>query len=579
MNINSINTILYNTQYLKKQFSLHTERLSTGLKINHASDDPSLMYRINRLNAEIRGKDASSKNMQDGISLIQTTESSLTTMKNMGERLKELSVRYNSDTLNLDDKKVIENESKELLKEMNYVKDNTKFNGQNVFSKTDYNIQTGGEAGNKYTIKIPDLNGLNNDKTVTKTASNLVTVKANIDTNNTNINSLIGESKCISYNPIDGVNSIIGSIFGCVSSGTTNTTTSGTGTTSTGTTNTSGSTTSNSSTGTGIGTTTSTTGVATNNTNSSSNIPRFTLPSPTIHIPDQYGSSGYKKILDENGKLLYNGNLTNGKIDGYGTYYGTKDDRVYNGDWSNNTYNGFGSLYNTNSTLKYQGDIKNGTPEGWGTYYTDSGTIQYQGNLKDGYREGWGTSFDSNGNVIESKNFNDYTAISASSTGTGSGTNTGTGTGTTTNPSSGTGTNTGTTTNPSTGTGGTGSTGTTTGGTGTGTTSPSGNTSDPSGDDSISNILKGDYIDKYILKPISEGISNLGIQEEILNYRYEWNESQNSINEDTLSRIQDADMAKEILAKSKADMLLQVNASLFSSQLDFDKNYISTLLR
>jgi flagellin-like hook-associated protein FlgL len=84
--------------------------------------------------------------------------------------------------------------------------------------------------------------------------------------------------------------------------------------------------------------------------------------------------------------------------------------------------------------------------------------------------------------------------------------------------------------------------------------------------------------DKYILKPISESLSQLGIQEKVLNYHNDWLQSQRNLDEESLSRIQDADMAKELLEKTRADMLQQTSLSLFTQTLDFNKNNILALL-
>lgn len=453
MNINSINTILNNTQYLKQQSLLSTEKLSSGLKINKASDAPSLINRINRLNSEIRGKETANNNIQDGISLIQTAESALSTMNNIGSRLSQLSVLYNSDTLANKDKEVIENESKELLKEMKNIKENTKFNGLNIFTGKDFDIQTGDKSIDKYTIKIPDLKFVSNDK------ENVISIDETEQT-------------------------------------------------------------------------------ATTSSANSISAPLYTLPSISVNIPDQDGYTGYKKIYDNHNNLIYDGNLTDGKLDGFGVLYGDNGKVSYRGNFKDNVYDGYGSLYNKNGTLKYEGEISNGTQDKWGSYYTDEGVIQHIGNFKDGYREGFGTAYDSKGNQIESKDYTDYSNRID---------------------------NGGAPNNDDKDDGN--------------TDKNNGNTDKDNTDNSIYNkILNTDYIEKNILNPISNGISNLGIQENILNYRYELNENQNNINTETLSKIQDTDIAKELLKKTKADILSQVNTSLFSNQLSEDRNYILTLL-
>ena len=81
-------------------------------------------------------------------------------MQQIGHKLRELSVQYNSDILTAKDKKMIENEAKELLKEMNYIIENTRFGELKVFEKDSYIIQTGPYSGDTYEIKLPDLSEL-----------------------------------------------------------------------------------------------------------------------------------------------------------------------------------------------------------------------------------------------------------------------------------------------------------------------------------------------------------------------------------------------------------------------------------
>ncbi|EQB4341101.1 TPA: flagellin [Clostridium botulinum] len=79
--------------------------------------------------------------MQEGISLLQVKENAVNDLKEMGTRLKELSLIYKNNTLNEDDKKNIEYEAKSLLDNMYFTIKNTKFNGKNLFTGEKLNIQ------------------------------------------------------------------------------------------------------------------------------------------------------------------------------------------------------------------------------------------------------------------------------------------------------------------------------------------------------------------------------------------------------------------------------------------------------
>ncbi len=130
------------------------QKLSTGKKINYASDGPSDILRINRLNSQIRCSQVAQRNIQDGISFLQVREAAINEMISITQRIKELSTRYKNDILNLEDKKIIEIETSELLTNINEIKQNTKFNGLNVFEDKKLTIQHGANP-NETTNIIP----------------------------------------------------------------------------------------------------------------------------------------------------------------------------------------------------------------------------------------------------------------------------------------------------------------------------------------------------------------------------------------------------------------------------------------
>lgn len=93
-------------------------KLSTNKKVNIAADSPSEIERINRINTSVRSRNIAVRNIQEGISLLQVKENAVNDLKEMGTRLKELSLIYKNNTLNEDDKKNIEYEAKSLLDNM-----------------------------------------------------------------------------------------------------------------------------------------------------------------------------------------------------------------------------------------------------------------------------------------------------------------------------------------------------------------------------------------------------------------------------------------------------------------------------
>lgn len=70
------------------------ERLSSGLRINRAADDPAGLAISERMRAQIRGLNQASRNAQDAISLIQTAEGGLNETHAILQRMRELSIRF-----------------------------------------------------------------------------------------------------------------------------------------------------------------------------------------------------------------------------------------------------------------------------------------------------------------------------------------------------------------------------------------------------------------------------------------------------------------------------------------------------
>ena len=82
----------------------NVERLSSGLRINHASDDPTGMTIASRMSARIRGLGQATRNANDGISVAQTAEGALEEATNLVIRIRELAVQAANDTNTDDDR-------------------------------------------------------------------------------------------------------------------------------------------------------------------------------------------------------------------------------------------------------------------------------------------------------------------------------------------------------------------------------------------------------------------------------------------------------------------------------------------
>ncbi len=109
-------------------------KLSSGLKVNSAKDDPAGSAIINRLSRKISISEKNSQNYQDGVSLLQTVDGALSSINDMLQRMRELSVQSATDTLSNDDREKIQVEIAQLSDEINALSKKASFNGVNFLS-------------------------------------------------------------------------------------------------------------------------------------------------------------------------------------------------------------------------------------------------------------------------------------------------------------------------------------------------------------------------------------------------------------------------------------------------------------
>ncbi|WP_020189121.1 flagellin [Kurthia sp. Dielmo] len=137
------------------------ERLSTGYRINRAGDDPAGLAISEKMRGQISGLNMASKNIQDGISMVQTAEGALNETHAMLQRMRELSVQAANDTLTDDDRARIDVEFQELKKEVTRISTDTEFNTRKLLNgdnaTTPLKIQAGANAGQTIDLTMNDM--------------------------------------------------------------------------------------------------------------------------------------------------------------------------------------------------------------------------------------------------------------------------------------------------------------------------------------------------------------------------------------------------------------------------------------
>ncbi len=110
------------------QGSKSIEKLSSGSRINRAGDDAAGLSISEKMRGQIRGLNQASRNSQDAVSLIQTFEGAAGETHSILQRMRELAVQAASDTNTSEDRIVLNEETTQLLKEVDRIANNTEFN-------------------------------------------------------------------------------------------------------------------------------------------------------------------------------------------------------------------------------------------------------------------------------------------------------------------------------------------------------------------------------------------------------------------------------------------------------------------
>ncbi len=111
-------------------------RLSSGLKIVNAKDNPSGLAMSKRMNAQIKGVDMAVKNAGDGISVIEIADGTMSEIHDMLQRINELAVKASTGILTDDDRNLIQEEVDQLKEEIERIASETEFNGQTLLDGT-----------------------------------------------------------------------------------------------------------------------------------------------------------------------------------------------------------------------------------------------------------------------------------------------------------------------------------------------------------------------------------------------------------------------------------------------------------
>ena len=148
-----------NTRQVNNELEKAMERLSSGLRINSASDDAAGLAIASRMESQVRGLQAAIKNANDGISVTQTAEGAMEEIGNILQRMRELAVQSANDSNSDADRAYLQQEVAQLSDEITRISETTQYNGVNVLdgSFAGKTFQIGANANQSVSLDIANV--------------------------------------------------------------------------------------------------------------------------------------------------------------------------------------------------------------------------------------------------------------------------------------------------------------------------------------------------------------------------------------------------------------------------------------
>jgi len=163
---------------VNRDMATSLERLSTGLRINRASDDAAGLGVSENLRTQVKGTAQAMKNAEDGIAAITIAEGAANEVSEILQRMRELAVQSSNDTLTSTERAYTDQEYAQLKTEINRIAEVTNYNGMKLISSTGTTTNDrfgiGGAAGSGSALWV-DANSAYGFDSITITVDTLST--------------------------------------------------------------------------------------------------------------------------------------------------------------------------------------------------------------------------------------------------------------------------------------------------------------------------------------------------------------------------------------------------------------------
>ena len=146
-----------NLQTAQSKMADSVERLSSGLRINRAKDDAAGLGITNALTQQINGANQGIRNLNDGISLVQTAEGAIAAAQEMAQRILTLATQGANGTMGNSDRNAIRSEMRQLMVAVDSIAGRTKYSGISVLNATAISLQSSNVTTDVITVSATAL--------------------------------------------------------------------------------------------------------------------------------------------------------------------------------------------------------------------------------------------------------------------------------------------------------------------------------------------------------------------------------------------------------------------------------------
>ena len=152
-------TTLYHLSNKEGSMNKALERISSGLRLNHAVDDAAGASIVNRMTSQIKGIEAAIRNASDAISLTQTAEGSLEEVSQILHRMRELAVQAANGVYTGQDRQALNNEIVAMQNELHRIAESSTFNSVKMLNGDfqDTTFQVGFQPNDTAYLSIEDV--------------------------------------------------------------------------------------------------------------------------------------------------------------------------------------------------------------------------------------------------------------------------------------------------------------------------------------------------------------------------------------------------------------------------------------